>query len=81
MSLILASVTAYIITLMNKWGIRNTLQSNAPNDFVWKLLDCDFCLSWWMGLVIGIVLAIALKDGWLLVCPIVSAKISQRLLF
>ena len=64
----------FLRTLMEKWGIMEWLQVNAPCDLLNQMLRCDFCLSFWMDLVISIILAIFVH-WWLVFVPIFSCNL------
>lgn len=64
----------FLLTLSEKWGIREWLQLHAPNEFFHKLFSCDFCCSWWLGVGICIVLAI-LVDWRLIFVPIFACNL------
>ena len=49
---------SFLRTLAIKWGLLEWAQVNSPNPFFDKLLHCDFCQSFWLGLVICVFLAI-----------------------
>lgn len=64
----------FLRTLMEKWGIREWLQVNAPCDLLHEMLMCDFCLSLWMGLAISVFLAIFVH-WWMLFIPVFSCNL------
>lgn len=64
----------FLRTLAIKWGILEWAQINAPNEFFEKLLHCDFCQSFWLGLVISVILAIFVH-WWLVFIPIFSCNL------
>lgn len=55
---LLALLVSFVRTVAEKWGILEWMQSHAPSEFLHKLLTCNFCLSFWIGMVISIFLAI-----------------------
>lgn len=63
----------WILTLLDKWRIREWLQLHAPCDFLYKLFSCDFCMSWWIGVVISVILALLCREWVLLFVPIFSS--------
>lgn len=64
----------FLRTLMEKWGYREQWQVDAPCELIAQMLRCDFCLSFWMGLVISIILAIFVH-WWLVFIPIFSCNL------
>ena len=68
-------IVNFIRTLAIKWGILEKLQLNAPNEFLHKLFTCSFCQSFWLGVVISILLAVCCGKGFLLLVPFLSCNI------
>ena len=64
----------FLRTLMEKWGIRERLEVNAPCDLLNQMVRCDFCLSFWMGLVVSLILAIFVH-WWLVFIPALSCNL------
>ena len=69
-AMIIACIAAFIVTLLHKWGAVEYMQVHADDfpEVVNKLFECDFCLSWWVSVIISIVFAITMsyfdeKDG------------------
>lgn len=77
---VVALVAAFLLALMDKWGILEWLQVHAPNEFLYKLFSCRFCCSFWMGLLVSVVLAIVMGQWYLLFCPIYSTILTRDLL-
>lgn len=70
---LVACAVMFIRTLAMKWGILEWLQVNAPCEFFHKLFTCEFCQSFWLGMIICVVLAIWWREAWLLFVPIFSS--------
>lgn len=79
-AIIIATVDGWLLTLGYKWDIIEWLQSHAPNDLVWKMFDCQYCLSWWSGLLLSGIAALIGGCWWWLLCAFVSTKITQKLI-
>lgn len=77
--IIVSCVTAWLLTLAKKWGVIEwaAVHSNA---FFNKMLNCDFCLSWWTAWLLTAVLLCVTGDVRTLVVPFVSTCITRRLL-
>lgn len=45
-----------------------------------KMLDCDFCLSFWTNIIVAIILAIVIQDANYIFVPMFSAPITRFLL-
>lgn len=76
---LVALIAAFIVTLAKKWGAVEYLQVHG-NDFFSKMANCDFCLSWWVSLALGIVFFIVTGNGYFLVAPFCSTMISRFIL-
>jgi hypothetical protein len=49
-------ITAFVLTLMHKWGLVDTITTHTTNDFVYRLFKCDFCLSFWVSMLVCVIL-------------------------
>lgn len=85
--LLIALTAAFIILLLTKVGIIEWLQVNGLkakndrlNDIVSKLANCHFCLSFWSGLILSVIVALITTDYELLVAPILTAPITRYML-
>lgn len=65
----------FIRTLMEKWGVIEWLQFNAPTDFWYKLASCEFCQSFHIAVVLSIILAFTMRDAWFLTIPFFSSSL------
>lgn len=81
-AMIIACIAAFVVTLMHKWGFVEYMQVNADNfpEVVNKLFSCDFCLSWWVSVVISIVFAISMSYLIVLLCPFIATPVSKFIL-
>lgn len=75
----LALFTAWCLNVFTISGWREKCIMNVPNNFLVKLLSCDFCLSFWSCLIITIICAIP-HDWSLLVTPFIFAPIIKKLI-
>lgn len=75
----IALSAAFIITLLNKWGIIEYVQVHG-NDFFSKMFRCDFCLSFWCGVILAFVWALATGDIRVLAAPLFSTIVTRNLL-
>lgn len=73
--LIVALVVKFILTVAEKWGILEWMQAHAPFELLYKMLSCEFCRSFWLGVVICSILAVILRDCSFLFIPILSCNI------
>lgn len=76
---VVALATAFVLGLASKWGVLEWAQVHAPTEFFSKLLNCKFCLSFWTGLVISLILSLASGVGWIMFAPVCSTVIAREL--
>lgn len=76
---VVALASAFLLSLMVKWGWLEWLQVHAPNEFIGKLLNCKFCCSWWVGLVASLIVCIVTGMWVLMLAPICSTVITRDL--
>lgn len=77
--IVVSTFAAFSLILLAKWGIIEYVQVHG-NTFFSKMFHCDFCLSFWVGLLISIVCAIIMQDISLLCIPFCSTIITRNLL-
>lgn len=78
-AIILASISAFIILLIGKLGIRNIVIMKAPR-LISQLFSCDFCLSFWTSFILAIILAIISNEMSVIYISIVSTPITRILI-
>lgn len=76
---LLACVAAFVVTLLYKWRVIEYLQIHG-NTFFSKMANCDFCLSWWVCVLLVLPIAIYTGDYRCLFAPFVSTIITRNLL-
>jgi hypothetical protein len=79
-AIMVATFDGWLLTLGYKWRVIEWLQSHAPNDIIWQLFNCQYCLSWWSGLLLSGLAALIGGCWWWLLCAFVSTKITQKLI-
>lgn len=79
LSAFVALVSAFIILLIGKLGVRDNIIARAPK-LISRLFECDFCLSFWTSLILAIILAIFFREMSALFIPIISTPITRFLL-
>ncbi len=77
--LVVATVAAFLLTLLKKWGVIEYVQVHG-NEFFAKMFNCDFCLSFWAGVALAILLAFITGNPTLLLVPFCSTMITRFLL-
>lgn len=73
--ILVGCLVKFTLTLANKWGWIEWLQLNAPSDFFYKMFSCEFCMSFHLGMVFSVILAVVFRDLWFLTIPILSSSI------
>ena len=75
----IALAAAFIILLIGKLGIRDSIVAKTPK-LISQLFDCDFCLSFWMSVILAVILAIFFREMNILFIPIISTPITRILI-
>lgn len=75
----IALAAAFVILLIGKLGIRDNIIAKAPK-LISQLFDCDFCLSFWVSLILAVILAIFFREMNILFIPIISTPITRILI-
>lgn len=78
-AIVLAGLSAFIILLLEKLGVREKIELTAPR-LISELFNCDFCLSFWISLIFAVILAIIFKEIYILFSTIIATPISRFLL-
>ena len=79
-AVIIACMTSFIVMLLEKLGIRDRVIERAPI-LLSKLFDCDFCLSFWISLILAVILALITCELIIfIIIPFVSTPIARMLL-
>jgi hypothetical protein len=75
----IALAAAFVILLIGKLGIRDSIITKAPK-LISQLFDCDFCLSFWVSVILAIILAIFFREMSIIFIPIISTPITRILI-
>lgn len=78
-TVMVALLAAFLILLITKFGLREWMQVNGTK-LISDLANCDFCLSFWVGLLLAILLALLSGDLTLMFIPICSTPLTRKLL-
>jgi|WetSurMetagenome_2_1015567.scaffolds.fasta_scaffold35696_2 hypothetical protein len=73
-------ISAYLIALISKINLRNLIIERVPSKLISELFSCDFCLSFWVNLLISIMITIYTKDIRNLLICIFATPITRILL-
>ena len=72
-------ISTFIIQFISVVGIREWLQIHS-NKFFNKLLNCDFCLSFWVNLFVSLCYITYTKDYSIWYYFIIATPITKKLL-
>lgn len=75
----IALAAAFAILLIGKLGIRDNVITKAPK-LISQLFDCDFCLSFWVSVILAAILAIFFREMSIIFIPIISTPITRILI-
>lgn len=76
----LSLIIAFIILVGDKTNMRYKLRDKCD---IWrmpiiaKLLDCDFCLSFWLAVIAIIILLVMFKEPILILVPFISTPLAR----
>jgi len=76
---LVALLAAFAISVLYKIGVIEFMQING-NEFFSKLFNCQFCLCFWVNMILSIVYAIGLKEYTFLFIPVFSTVITRKLI-
>ena len=85
-TILVAMLASWVISFCHKFEIHHIrlhdwLVLYAPHNLVKEALDCHFCLSWWVCVIVSACAAILFWCGWFMLCPFFATKITQRFTF
>jgi hypothetical protein len=70
---------SFLLLLAYKIGIVEWLQVHG-GDFISKMAHCDFCMSWWLSVLVTLIIFCFLGDSSLISVPFLATPIARRLL-
>jgi flagellar biosynthesis protein FliQ len=79
-AVLVAMLAGWLILLLGKTGLREWGQVHAPK-LVAKMLECDFCLSWWTCLAIILLWVIATGDVRLVLGAFAATPIARYIIY
>ncbi len=80
---LIALFSAFVELFMSKSGFRYWLRDQCDNiDFtlIAKMLDCDFCLGFWLSVIISIVMVLITLDPSYFYVPVFATPIIRFLI-
>ena len=79
MTVIAATLSAYLLILAAKWKVVEWMQVKG-----WKwlsdLANCDFCLSWWVNVIVCLVAAVVTGDTIWIAVPFFATMLTRKLI-
>ena len=78
-ALFVACIVVFLLLLAYKWGFVEHLQVHG-NAFLSKMAGCDFCMSFWLSLMLAVLLTVVTVTWQMLIIPFVATPIARRLL-
>ena len=79
LTIIIALFSCFIILFIEKIGYRELMQVRAPK-LISELFSCDFCLSWWINLIITLVFCVMECEWYFICCAVAATPITRKLL-
>lgn len=77
--IIIALTAAFVLLLLKKTGVINWLQLHG-NDIIHELASCDFCLSFWICLLLSAIASVIRSNYEYLIFAILSTPITRLLI-
>ena len=77
-AILIALIAAFALCLLKKIGTIEWLQVHG-NGLISEMANCDFCLSWWLSLIISILAACWLEDWHVLIAAVLATPICRKL--
>lgn len=76
---IIALITAFVVLFTEKIGLRDVIIMSSPK-VVSKLFSCDFCLCFWVSLILTFIAHFIVNWPFTIILPICSTPIARYLL-
>lgn len=76
--MIVSSISAFIILFIAKVGILEHMQMSKCK-LLSKMAQCDFCLSFWVCVLVTAVMLVLFRDPYLIIVPIMSTPLTRVL--
>ena len=79
LTIIIALFSCFVILLIEKIGYRELMLVRSPK-LIADLFSCDFCLSWWINLIITLVFCVMECELYFICCAVAATPITRKLL-
>ena len=80
---IVTLTVAFVILVISKSNLRYTLRDKCDLkglNLLARLLDCDFCLSFWLAVTVAIIFSVVTQQSSWLMTPFLSAPLIRIML-
>lgn len=78
-AVMVACWSAFILLLLYKWGIVEWMQVHG-SIIISKMAHCEFCLSWWLCLILTLIILSITGDVTLVTVPFIATPLARRIL-
>lgn len=68
---------AFLLLLAKKVGIVEWMQVHGGR-WVSAIANCDFCMSWWLSVIMTAIVAPFICEAWLLAIPFISTPLTRH---
>lgn len=69
----------FLLLLAYKVGLVEWMQVHGSN-MISKMAHCDFCMSWWLCVLVTIVVISVMQEPYLLSVPFIATPLTRHLL-
>lgn len=76
---IISLISAFVILFITKTGYRTWLSERAPK-LIYEMLNCDFCLSFWISVVVTLAFMTLGLPWYYIFLPVLTTPITRFLL-
>ena len=69
----------FLLLLAYKWKLVEWLQVHG-SERIAEMAHCDFCMSWWLCVLLTVIVSPFFCQPWLLAVPFIATPITRHLL-
>lgn len=73
----MSMVAAFMLLLAYKVGIVEWLQVHG-NEMVSKMAHCDFCMSWWLCVLLTAIVIVFVCEPYVLAVPFIATPLTRH---
>ena len=78
-SFLVACMVTFLLLLAHKVGLVEYLQVHGDK-IISKMAQCDFCMSWWLSVIMMVAVVWVTADIHLMIIPLLSTSIARMML-